>query len=71
MLTLITDTNEYTLNTIEKVVSKANELAAGKMTSFDLDCVKEDVYFGFMTRGQEGHLTVNMIKEWIKEEINN
>lgn len=66
MFTLITDTNEYTLNTIEEVVNKANALANGTMTSFDLDYNKEDIYFGFTT---EGHLTITQMKVWIEEEI--
>ena len=66
MFTLITDTNEYKLNTIEEVVDMANTLANGTMTSFDLEYSKEDIYFGFTT---EGHLTITQMKAWIEEEL--
>ena len=65
MFTLITDTNEYTLNTIEEVVAKANALANNQLTSFDLECEEKNIYFGFMTKGQ---VTVKQMKEWIEEE---
>lgn len=66
MFTLITDTEEYTLNTIAEVVDKANTLAQGTMTSFDLECLEGSIYFGFST---EGHLTTKQMREWLEEEL--
>lgn len=65
MMTLITDTNEYTFNTREEVVAKANELALEAKEYVTFDYEEDDVYFGF---GSCGYLTIETFNSYVEEE---
>ena len=67
MFTLITDNEEFKLNTVEEVVVKANEIAKanGCATTFDLEVEEENIYFGFTTLG---YIPVTEVERWIEEE---